>query len=67
MENTAHRIYPVFEELKRQGAQGDVIYNDDTTGRILELMKDNDESERKGIFTTGIVCTEEDRAVFYWS
>ena len=63
MENTAHRIYPVFEELKRQGAQGEVIYNDDTTGRILELMKNNDESERKGIFTTGIVCTEEDKKI----
>ena len=26
-------------------------------------MKDNDESERKGIFTTGIVCTEEDKKI----
>lgn len=62
-ENTAHKIYPVFEELKRQGAQGEVIYNDDTTGRILELMKDNEESERKGIFTTGIVCTGEENQI----
>ena len=62
-ENTAHKIYPVFEELKNQGAHGEVIYNDDTTGRILELMKDNEESERKGIFTTGIVCTEEQKQI----
>ena len=69
VEDAAHRIYPAFEELKKQGAQSDVIYNDDTTGRVVELMKNNDDSERKGIFTTGIVCTgkndEQKIALFF--
>ncbi len=34
----AERAEPVFEELVRQGAQGDVIYHDDTTVKILALM-----------------------------
>ena len=69
VEDAAHRIYPAFEELKRQGAQSDVIYNDDTTGRVLELMKNKEDSERKGVFTTGIVCTgkndEQKIALFF--
>jgi hypothetical protein len=69
VEDAAHRIYPAFEELKRQGAQSDVIYNDDTAGRVLELMKNKEDSERKGVFTTGIVCTgkndEQKTALFF--
>jgi transposase len=34
----AEHAEPVFAELIRQAAQGDVVYNDDTTARILELM-----------------------------
>ena len=34
----AERAEPVFEELVRQAAQGDVLYNDDTTVKILALM-----------------------------
>jgi transposase len=70
VEKVADRIYPIYPELSHQAAQGDVVYNDDTTMRILELMKENDEqdrSERKGIFTTGILSTTGDRqiALFY--
>ena len=69
-EQMADQIYPVYPELIRQAAQGDVIYNDDTTMKILALMQDNDQrdqSERKGIFTTGIVSTVDDQkiALFY--
>ena len=31
-------IRPAFEELIRQAAQGEVVHNDDTTVKILELM-----------------------------
>ena len=70
VEQVADRIYPVFPEFNCQAAQGDVVYNDDTTMKILELMKENedrDPSERKGIFTTGILSTAKDRkiALFY--
>ena len=66
----ADQIYPVYPELIRQAAQGDVIHNDDTTMKILALMQENDQqdqSERKGIFTTGIVSTINDQkiALFY--
>ncbi len=69
-EQMADQIYPVYPELIRQAAQGDVIYNDDTTMKILALMQENDQqdqSERKGIFTTGILSTVNDQkiALFY--
>ncbi len=35
---TAEAIEPVYHELIWQAAQGDVLHNDDTTMRILELM-----------------------------
>ena len=38
VEAQADRAEPVFEELLRQGAQGDVLHNDDTTVKILEMM-----------------------------
>jgi transposase len=31
-------ITPVFSELTRQAAQGEVVHNDDTTNKILEFM-----------------------------
>jgi hypothetical protein len=34
----ATNLAPVFEELVRQAAQGEVLHNDDTTIKILELM-----------------------------
>jgi hypothetical protein len=35
---TAEAIEPVYHELTWQAAQGDVLHNDDTTIKILELM-----------------------------
>ncbi len=67
VEAKADRIYPLYDELVRQAAQGEVLHNDDTTIKILELMKDNENIEdnidqqdqakqgRTGMFTTGIV------------
>jgi len=62
----ADRIYPVYPELNYQAAQGDVVYNDDTTAKILELMKENEQEdppERKGIHTTGILSTADGRQI----
>ena len=59
-------IAPVFEELVRQAAQGDVVHNDDTTVKILELMgdrageaQDEGDPSRTGLFTSGIVASRE--------
>jgi hypothetical protein len=44
----APSLRPAFEELIRQGAQGDLMSNDDTTNRILERMgKRLDKAEAK--------------------
>jgi len=65
VEKAAGRIHRVYSELIRQGAQGDVIHNDDTTMKILSLMKENNENEsaRKGMFTTGILSTLNGRKI----
>jgi len=70
VEQVADRIFPVYLEYNYQAAQGDLVHNDDTTTKILELMKENNEqdsSARKGIFTTGIVSITKDGqiALFY--
>ena len=61
VEKVADRIRPVFEELKKQAAQGEVIHNDDTIMKVLELMnppgkqseQDQKKTGRSGVFTTG--------------
>lgn len=69
-------VEPVYEELIRQAAQGEVLYNDDTAMKILALMRhgqgvqeteatDEDQAAkmRTGIFTSGIVSTREGREI----
>ncbi len=62
------RIEPAYDELFRQAAQGEVIHNDDTTVKILELMgkrRENlrDPPERTGMFTTGLISKRESRTI----
>jgi len=38
VEELAEEIEPVFEEFSRQAADGEIVHNDDTTVKILELM-----------------------------
>ncbi|MCP4594405.1 MAG: transposase, partial [bacterium] len=38
VSGTAKMIAPAYHELIRQAAQGEVLYNDDTTVKILEFM-----------------------------
>ena len=60
----APSLAPAFEGLARQAAQGTVLYNDDTTMRILkftaearaEALLPGAKSERTGIFTSGVVA-----------
>jgi transposase len=80
----AEKIEPAFAELIRQAAQGEVVFNDDTTVKILELMgarakeetfaaeaaeasaessAKKPQTERKGMFTSGIVSSKEDRKI----
>jgi transposase len=63
IEQLASSCYPVFNTLKTLAANGELIHNDDTKVRILEVMKRNqnsDESDKaKGMFTTGIISVYE--------
>jgi hypothetical protein len=103
----AEHVEPIFEELVEEAAQGDVLYHDDTTVKILALMGDRGEqagsaevaaepvansapvgvvepaeavpensadvpakgaakkaaSERRGLFTSGVVSTREGRRI----
>lgn len=64
VEKVADKIHPVYKALIRHAAKGDIIYNDDTIMKILELMKHQEEDQiRKGIYTTGIVSTIDDLKV----
>ena len=70
-------LTPVFEELVRQGAAGEVVHNDDTTVKILEwmgkrakqqaLIGSADDAEhapaRTGLFTSGVVSIRENRRI----
>ena len=52
----------VYEELMRQAAQGHTIYNDDTTMKILSMINNN-EDDRTGIFTTGMLSVVADKKI----
>ena len=69
VSQTAEKIELIYQELIQQAAQGEVLHNDDTTMKILNLMgtsrprqpSADEEAEPKlegtGIFTSGIVST----------
>ena len=55
----AEQLKPVLAELKRQGAQGEILYHDDTKVRILTTVRAEDD-KRTGLFTTGLVSVIEE-------
>jgi hypothetical protein len=72
VRDQARRLEPVYAELIRLAAGGDVVYNDDTGVKILELMGQRArqraltegsveggavDKQRTGLFTSGIVST----------
>jgi hypothetical protein len=61
-------LTPAFEEFIRQAAQGEVVYNDDTTVRILALMGEGripfeDDPGRTGLYTSGVISTRDDHRI----
>jgi transposase len=65
VEEAAELIKPARDELIRQAAQGEVLHNDDTSMRVLALRRAiaEEDSERTGIFTSGVVSTAEGRKI----
>jgi transposase len=70
-------LAPAFAELIRQAAQGEVLHNDDTTVKILELMGERsrqeapadavddggDADQRRGLYTSGVVALRDGHRV----
>jgi transposase len=77
LNESASTFKPVFDEMARQAAQGQVVHDDDTFVRILalmgkrraELLKKGElpSPERTGLFTTAIVSITDSApiALFY--
>lgn len=73
--------YVVFERLERLAAQGELIYQDDTSVRVLTLLKANQEihaqaealglsraKERTGMYTTALVVKVGEQTIcLYYS
>jgi hypothetical protein len=68
--------YPIFLQLEKEAAQGEVIFQDDTPGRVLTLMKENQlahakaraqgktkTDERTGMQTTALMVQVGDRRI----
>ena len=61
------QLVPAWDELLRHAAQGQVVYNDDTTMKVLALTAeqrraaaaDEETDARTGVFTSGIVATRD--------
>ena len=62
IEQLAGNCFVIFNLLKRLAANSEVIQNDDTTVRILDVIKqikDGTIGERTGMYTTGIIANHE--------
>lgn len=65
VEASAQTFAPVHEALIFTAAQGSVVYNDDTTMKVLQLTREqraaalahDADQARTGVFTSGIVAT----------
>jgi hypothetical protein len=81
IEKVGDCCYVVFEHLETVAAQGELIYQDDTSVRILSLFKANQQiraealaqglsrpKERTGMFTTALVVRAGERLIcLYYS
>ena len=62
VEEAAEIIKPARDELIRQAAQGELVHNDDTSMRVLGLVRKSSD-ERTGVFTSGIVSSWQGRKI----
>jgi len=73
VDRMVQAIKPAYEELIHQGAQGQIIHNDDTTMKILALFnlrdqqkleeEEKDSEERTGCFTSGFLSELDGRRI----
>jgi transposase len=62
VEDEAEVIQAARDELIRQAAQGEVLHNDDTGMRVLRMAREPSD-DRTGVFTSGIVSTQQGRRI----
>lgn len=66
--------HPIFKYLERMAAQGEIIFQDDTPGRILTLIEENqkagaqaqamgDAASRTGMYTTALIVQVGERRI----
>jgi transposase len=66
--------HPIFKSLERLAAQGEIIFQDDTPGRILTLIEENqkagaqakatgDATSRTGMYTTALIVQVGERRI----
>jgi hypothetical protein len=70
VEQVADGTYPLYEYLKRLGAQQPLVYQDDTGARILSLIAENQadpQPERKGMYTTVLRLEGEQSICLYFT
>lgn len=78
LAENASAFEPVFAELKRQAAQGEILHTDDTHARVLGYMGQRrakllqagelPDPDRTGLFTTGVVSlTQEQPIVLFYT
>jgi transposase len=74
VEHLGDCAHPIFKYLERLAAQGDVIFQDDTPGRILALIEENQEAVvqaqgdaaaafRTGMYTTALIVQVGERRI----
>ncbi len=68
--DAAEKLQPAFEELINEAAQADVLHNDDTPMKVLDLSKDQlaaaaagADAERSGAYTSSLIATQSERAI----
>jgi transposase len=71
--------YPLFKWLEKEAAQGEVIFQDDTPGRVLTLIEENQQArakaqaqgkakteERTGMQTTALIVQVGERRIWLY-
>jgi transposase len=70
VKEAAQKLQPAFEQLIDEAAQAEVLHNDDTVMKVLDLSKEQmaaaaagAEQERTGVYTSGLIATQGERAI----
>ena len=65
VDEAAVKLRPVHEELKERAAHGRVLYNDDTSVRILDEIPvpEGHDKDRTGLHTTGVISEAGDHRI----